>query len=631
MKRRLKYLSAMLLFHTGLMSLCERLQDGKPGGRAVILLYHRIIPHKWKIRVSSVPEIKVDEESFESQLRFLSKSYHVISFDELTQILKKGAHFQPKTVVITFDDGWEDNHEFAWPLLKKYNLPAIIFLTTGYIGSHKIFWQERLLSLLDRLSHAPEIVRQRFQTRDAEDLLPLLDSYITKKNIEQARINLLNTLKTRGGEFIETLIGRMADELNRHPLPGKFNRRRSDASKNSKIFGTDNTFLNWEQVKEMHGPLMSYGSHGVNHILLDQAKDMMVIDELRESKKQMEIKLAHPTLFFAYPNGNYNSRTVQLLKDTGYEAAVTTEEGIVRPGDDPFLLKRINICENRFQAPNGKFSKEMFAAYLARCNNIPSVLEAIKTLPSNTALPDMENTDRYEVEKAKWDSKASDISDENDKPEVDSYDDIFMTMNTLRPIHSFFALEGQTSSALDLGCGAGWTTLLLAQKAREVHGIDISFNSIKKLNHYKSKYFLPNINSTVGDAERLPYADNCFDYVFGNASLHHLRLEKVIAEISRVLKKDGKAAFCEPFAHNPAMNFYRHIKHNCLEEFHGTDKPLNYRDKDIFSKYFSKVTFVESSFLSDNLPSLRTLEAAILKNFPFTRRFASYITILATK
>ncbi len=70
----------MLLFHTGLMSLCERLQDGKPGGRAVILLYHRIIPHKWKIRVSSVPEIKVDEESFESQLRFLSKSYHVISF-----------------------------------------------------------------------------------------------------------------------------------------------------------------------------------------------------------------------------------------------------------------------------------------------------------------------------------------------------------------------------------------------------------------------------------------------------------------------------------------------------------------------------------------------------------------------
>lgn len=631
MKRQLKYLWAMFMFHTGLMSLCERLQDSKSGGRAVILLYHRIIPHKWKMRVSSVPEIKVDEESFERQLQFLSKSYNVISFEELIQTLKKGARFRPKTVAITFDDGWEDNYEFAWPLLKKYDLPAIIFLTTGYIGTHKVFWQERLLSLLDRLSHVPEKLRQCFLPGDTEDLLPLLDSFIAKRSIEQTRIKLLNTLKTRGDEFVERLIARMTDELTRHPLPEELNRRKSDASIDSKIFGADNTFLNWEQVKEMQGPLMAFGSHGVNHILLDQARDMVVIDELQESKKQMESKLARPMLFFAYPNGNYNDRTVQLLKDAGYEAAATTDEGIVRPGDDPFLLKRINICENRFQAPNGRFSKEMFAAYLARCNNISSAFEAIKTLPSNTALPDAENTGRYEVEKAKWDSKVSDISDEDDKPEVDSYDEIFMTMNTLRPIHSFFALEGKTSSILDLGSGAGWTSLLLAQKAKEVHSIDISFNSIKKLNHYKNKYSLPNIIATVGDAETLPYADNRFDYVFGNASLHHLRLEKVVAEISRVLKKDGKAAFCEPFAHNPIMNFYRHIKHNYLEEFHGTDRPLTYRDKDIFLKYFREVTFVESSFLSDNVPSLRRLETAVLKHFPFTKRFASYITILATK
>ena len=239
--------------------------------------------------------------------------------------------------------------------------------------------------------------------------------------------------------------------------------------------------------------------------------------------------------------------------------------------------------------------------------------------------------DRHEVEKAKWDSKTSKFSEDNEKPTLDSYDEVFLSMNTLRPIHTFFALEGKTVSILDLGCGAGWTTLLLTQKAKDVHAIDISFNSIKRLNHYKNKYSLPNISAIVGDGELLPYPDNYFDYVFGNASLHHLILEKVVSETSRVLKKDGKAAFCEPFAHNPIMNFYRFVKHNFLEEFHGTDKPLTYSDKNIFSRHFSKVSFVECSFFSDNIPALRSFESAILNRFPFTRRFASYITILATK
>lgn len=327
------------------------------------------------MRVSSVPEIKVNEDSFEKQLQFLSKSYKVISFEELIQSLKKGTPFPPKTVVITIDDGWEDNYLFAWPLLKKYNLPAIIFLTTGYVGSHKMFWQERFLSLLDRLSHDPESLKLCFQDKDTEILRPFLEDFVSGKDTGHARTRLLNKLKSLGDESIENLISRMTVKISNTSLLDKYKRRKSDASNDLNLFDEDNTFLTWEQVEEMHNPLLTYGSHTINHMLLDHAKDATVINELQESKKQLETNLSDTIRYFAYPNGNYDDRTIHYLKETGYEAAVTTEEGFVAPTDNPYLLKRINICESRFRGPNGRFSKEMFAAYLSGCMNIRNLLK----------------------------------------------------------------------------------------------------------------------------------------------------------------------------------------------------------------------------------------------------------------
>lgn len=239
--------------------------------------------------------------------------------------------------------------------------------------------------------------------------------------------------------------------------------------------------------------------------------------------------------------------------------------------------------------------------------------------------------DRYDVEKQKWDQKMASDAGDDYKTNVDDYDEVFTVMNTLKPVHAFFALEGKTAMILDLGCGAGWTSLLLAQKAKTVHAIDISTNSIKKLELYMKKYAISNISPAVGDAEKLPYPDNYFDYVFGYASLHHLTLETVIPETSRVLKKGGKAAFCEPFAHNPLINLYRYIKHNFLEDFKGTDKPLCYKDKELFDRSYDRVRFIESSFLVDKVPALRPLELKILDTLPFTRKLVGYITILAEK
>ncbi|MDE2222894.1 MAG: polysaccharide deacetylase family protein [Candidatus Omnitrophica bacterium] len=69
--------------------------------------------------------------------------YHVISFDDLVSGLKKGQSFSHNTVVIEFDDGYENNYTRAFPILKKYGFPATIFLVSGWVGKKGMLtWDE---------------------------------------------------------------------------------------------------------------------------------------------------------------------------------------------------------------------------------------------------------------------------------------------------------------------------------------------------------------------------------------------------------------------------------------------------------------------------------------------------------
>lgn len=239
---------------------------------------------------------------------------------------------------------------------------------------------------------------------------------------------------------------------------------------------------------------------------------------------------------------------------------------------------------------------------------------------------------KYNIEKKKWNQKYSEVSLVQEYLKGSSkYEDVFSNRSTLKPVYHFFDLQDRNATILDFGCGSGWATTLIAQKVNNVCAFDISHASLKVLRSVLEHNSLSNVCSCVANAEKLPFRDEYFDYVFGHSIFHHLDLNPALAETNRVLKKGGKAAFCEPFGHNPIINLYRYIKHNYLEEFKGTDMPFNYTDKIVFENYFRKVEFIEVSFLSDKVPALRPFEATILKRFPFTRKFASCITILLQK
>ncbi len=103
-----------------------------------VLMYHAI-DHNDK-----ATKLSVNPESFEAQMKFLRKNkYNVVTLDRLAAYIRNKENIPPKTVAITFDDGYYNNYQYAYPVLKKYNIPATIFIIVGQIGQRGYLgWKE---------------------------------------------------------------------------------------------------------------------------------------------------------------------------------------------------------------------------------------------------------------------------------------------------------------------------------------------------------------------------------------------------------------------------------------------------------------------------------------------------------
>lgn len=118
--------------------------------------------------------------------------------------------------------------------------------------------------------------------------------------------------------------------------------------------------------------------------------------------------------------------------------------------------------------------------------------------------------------------------------------------------------ELKNKKLLDLGCGAGESSIYFAQKGAEVTAVDVSPGMIEVVNTLAQKHNVQ-VKTKWSCAESLPFEDDSFDLVYGNGVLHHTDYPLALKEVHRVLKKNGKAAFIEPLAHNPVINVYRKL------------------------------------------------------------------------
>jgi len=137
---------------------------------------------------------------------------------------------------------------------------------------------------------------------------------------------------------------------------------------------------------------------------------------------------------------------------------------------------------------------------------------------------------------------------------------------------------------LDLGCGAGETSVYLALQGAEVYACDIAEDFLQIAQRVAAKYGVA-IHTQQCDAQNLPYPDDFFDCFFGNGILHHVELLPTAREIRRVLKPGGKGAFVEPLPYNPLVNVYRMLAREVRTE---DEKPLSFSDIKRFQAEFSE-------------------------------------------
>lgn len=289
-----------------------------------VLCYHRVIENL----EDDFNLLSVEPKHFEEQLEYLKKNYRILDIHENWNDVRD------KAVLLTFDDGYEDLYTYILPLLEKWEVPAVFFITTGKIGLEEENWPDEIIRLI--------LTRQKYQaeftlddetygcTWKTETLNDRLNLYkvirlLFQRSTQPERVNWLNQLR----------------QWNGYSGGGARRNRR---------------FLSKEQCRLIaRSQFVTIGAHSVSHVALGfQSKDVQK-REILNSKIYLEELINKEVEYFAYPFGgykDYTEDTISIIKECGFKKAFS----VFPSGDinDIYQIPRYTIrdwgiddfCEN---------------------------------------------------------------------------------------------------------------------------------------------------------------------------------------------------------------------------------------------------------------------------------------------
>lgn len=303
-------------------------------GSVNIIAYHRVVADIEKAEKDAIYGLVVSAATFRRHCEILRKSFDVVSLETAAYFLDGMRNVSRPLAVITFDDGYLDFYEQAFPVLNEFGLPATVFLPTEYIGGHKPLAHDRIYWLVKQaIEKSVPLTNALIKAGIAKNLAATLGSETDILKLSDSIVYLPNELR-------EAVIFQLE-----HALGNQF-----------EDYPREYQLLDWEMICEMSRKGISFGGHTANHVVLPLEDESAMEKELVESKKTLESKLGKKVITFAYPNGEYNTQTKQLLARAGYKIAVTTEKRINRPMSDMLALGRISLCEESTRGFSGNYS-----------------------------------------------------------------------------------------------------------------------------------------------------------------------------------------------------------------------------------------------------------------------------------
>jgi len=279
---------------------------------------------------------------FEEQLDVLSKYYKPISLIDLRKYLDKGK-LPKSSVVITFDDGYANNLYNAKPILEKYDIPATVFITTGYIGQNEEYWWDELERLFLQTVDLPESLSLKISNKNydfdlrncssfvIDDLIKFKD-WIYKEDPPTDRHSILieiwKELKLLDNTELQIILHYLRDWAGAVYSPRKTHRPLTES----------------ELIEKSN--LIEIGCHTVTHPALSILPKPYQRNEIFNSKLWLEDKLSNEVKSFSYPYGttkHYNDITLSIIRDSGFNCACSNNRSNITNETDIFQLDRFGV------------------------------------------------------------------------------------------------------------------------------------------------------------------------------------------------------------------------------------------------------------------------------------------------
>jgi len=299
--------------------------------QGIILIYHRIL------KPATDPQLLcVSPGNFAEQLKYLNDNFNVMSLDDMVAGVKE-KKLPEKAVAITFDDGYVDNLEFAKPVLVKHNVPATVFVSTGYTGKNCEFWWDELEVLLLTNSSLPHALKLKIGGKDFE--------WKTGKPLIQGspQWTVLDAENPTPNHFIYR-------ELHKLLKPISYSERESLLESIAAQSGIKRQcrehyrpMTESEIMQLAEGGLVSIGAHTVTHPALSGLTKAEQQTEIMKSKLALERILGKNVDGFSYPYGSlnaFNKDSVEVVNALKFNYACANFQGKVANETNVFKLPR---------------------------------------------------------------------------------------------------------------------------------------------------------------------------------------------------------------------------------------------------------------------------------------------------
>ena len=260
-----------------------------------------------------------DAAAFTNQIRFCKSQFDLITPDDIPRVL---AQASGRYALITFDDGYKDNYEVAFPILKAEGVPATFFVTTGFVDAPRLPWWDEIAWMV-RTSRQVQV--------ELPGWVPAPISF-DEPDREAAVRTLLRTYKAMPADSTDLYLDAIAEAT-------RSGRCAQDA-------GTG-LWMNWEMLREMRAAGMTVAGHTVTHPVLARISIKRQREEILGGGARLAEEMREPMRYFSYPigkPGSFDSVTQDCLREAGVRYAFSYYGGFRRFGEwNSYDVRRVPV------------------------------------------------------------------------------------------------------------------------------------------------------------------------------------------------------------------------------------------------------------------------------------------------